>query len=194
MQDQPNDSQTDTSNNSTKRLVKILVIIGIGIPVLVELMTLFNLINVNLFSRESDRPTKTESTIEERTYGEGDTLLADTGTPVVIDHLMIKVDATNWMMEMTLSQPVKETEFREVFVDSLKLESGSVIRAAAEQNWQGGETGIPRLKISRKLPNGDRPRSIYFSISQTPSGDTQQFTQYEIPLGNIPVRYSQDIN
>ena len=42
----------EKSGESSKRLVKILVILGIGIPVLVELMTLFNLINVQIFEAD----------------------------------------------------------------------------------------------------------------------------------------------
>ncbi|HKL18000.1 MAG TPA: hypothetical protein VJ905_03495, partial [Halalkalibaculum sp.] len=40
------------NKKSTKRLVRILVVVGIGIPVLVELLTLFNLVNVQLFTDE----------------------------------------------------------------------------------------------------------------------------------------------
>ncbi|MDZ7681271.1 MAG: hypothetical protein U5J63_06020 [Fodinibius sp.] len=99
-----NDSP-DSSKVTNKKLVRILVIVGIGIPVLVELLTLFNLVNVQLFSKEEKVHQQEAQPVKVVQVQEGDTLLTDTEFPVVISQMQVRVSARQWQFHLELVQP-----------------------------------------------------------------------------------------
>lgn len=186
-----NNSNSD-SPNSTKRLVKILVIVGIGIPVLVELMTLFNLINVQIFEDEEVRE-RSAPAAEVRQITEGDTLFRDYRSPVAIELMRINVSAQQWRFELELTTPdsVSQEHLR-IEMDSMQLNSGRMLAAGGSSVWQlQEERSPPRLHAEWELPNGDIPRTLYISSIQQMPGDSARRVQQQVPLGNIPVRYNR---
>ncbi|SHG19522.1 hypothetical protein SAMN05443144_12121 [Fodinibius roseus] len=189
-----NHSNSDSdSRNSSKRLVKILVIVGIGIPVLVELMTLFNLINVQIFDDEEVQE-QPEPVAEVRQVTEGDTLFRDYRFPVTIELLRINVSAQEWRFELGLSVPDSvDREPLEIELDSMQLNSGKILAAGRNRSWniQEGHTP-PRIQAEWELPNGDIPGTLYISSFQQMQNDTASRVQQEVPLGNIPVRYNRE--
>ncbi|WP_372638664.1 hypothetical protein [Fodinibius sp.] len=188
-----NHSNSDSnSRNSTKRLVKVLVIVGIGIPVLVELMTLFNLINVQIFEDEEVR--QPEQVAEVRQITEGDTLFRDYGSPITIELMRINVSAQQWQFELGLSLPDSvDREPLDIEVDSMRLNSGKIHATGGNSSWNVQEEYRPsRLQAEWELPNGDIPSTLYISSFQQMKNDTASRVQQEVPLGNIPVRYNRE--
>lgn len=182
------------SEKTSSKLVPILVIIGIGIPVLVELLTLFNLINVQLFEDEKkDRPV-TQSVTEVRGFGEGDTLFANYRSPVVIDEVKIEVSAQQWHFSFELTYPVGANESTppQISVDSLELQSGKILQKGEFHSWEVEEGEAPEFKANWELPNGDIPLVIFMSSFQPVASDSVQKIQQEVTLDDIPVRYTRE--
>lgn len=188
-----NSHKEDASGNSTKRLVKILVIIGIGIPVLVELMTLFNLINVQIFEDEQEVNRQEESVIKVRAIEEGDTLFTDFSNALTINLLRIKVSAQEWRFALGLnSVDSLDQQQLQVKVDSLRLHSGKILSGIGENPWKIEDAVPARMSAEWELPNGDIPEVLYVSSLQYVESDSAKRIQQEIPLGKIPVRYNQE--
>lgn len=183
-------SGENESDKSKKKLVRWLVILGIGIPVLVELLTLFNLINVQFTDEEQQLPN-TSQTATEQAVVEGDTLFKSSAAPVIIRQLLIKVSAQEWEFELGLAYagdaPALDARFT---IDSLRLNSGTVLQSKNVE-WEIDE-GQTRLEAEWDLPSGDIPAALFLSTFQQLSSDSLAITPREIKFNRIPVRYNTD--
>ena len=180
----------ESGKKSNRRLVRILVIVGIGIPVLIELLTLFNLVNVQLFSDEKEEVQQVETVEEVQAYVEGDTLFTDYATPIVIRSMEIKVSARQWRYELLLMPADTATIMEKmVMVDSIRLESGKLLSSDQAQHPGEGSRGY---LLEWELPSGDMPQLIYMSSIQPVAPDSTATIQKEIRLGKIPIRYRND--
>lgn len=187
-----NSDTSDSESGSNKKLVRILIIVGIGIPVLVELLTLFNLVNVQLFEDDSELDRKKESIVEVRKLTEGDTLFADYASPVAVESMRIKVSAQEWKFELIFTHlNPREVEKFGLRIDSLKLNSGQILRTINDSE-QKTESNVSRTRAEWKLPSGDIPQMLFLSSLQAISEDSTETIHTEVPIGNIPVRYSRD--
>lgn len=183
----------ETSNNSTKRLVKILVILGIGIPVLVELMTLFNLIDSQMFGGDETKVESSEQSVEVRTMSEGDSLFTDHSSSITLKRLRVRVSAQEWRFELGLEavDSLSQDELQ-IRIDSLKLQSDKIL---LEEDSSAREIKNERpvtIYTQWELPNGDIPKRMYISSIQKVSLDSVARVQEEVFLDKIPVRYSRE--
>ncbi|SMO88982.1 hypothetical protein [Fodinibius sediminis] len=180
------------SSSSTKRLVKILVIIGIGIPVLVELLTLFNLVNVQMFEDEENaRQPASEAVADVSAVAEGDTLFSDQLYPVRIKEMRVSVSAQQWRFELGLEAMDDVTADQlEIEMDSIRLDSDRVL-----MGQQVAWTEVQRRPVSVRgewtLQNGDIPAALYIGLRYFAGTDSSRHLQREIPLSTIPVRYTR---
>lgn len=187
MTDQPGKSG---EKDSKKTLVRILIAVGIGIPVLVELLTLFNLINVQLF-KDKEVTRQQAEPVEVQEYMIGDTLFADEAPPIAIDDMLIKVSAQSWRFELTLAHSGSTAVAgSSVAVDSLKLKSGEIL--SDSRNWEVDKNSQSQKTFEWLLPSGDVPSVLFMSTRQSFSKDSTANLRRDFQLGNIPVRYSQD--
>ncbi len=183
----------EQSNSSTKRLVKILVIVGIGIPVLVELMTLFNLINVQIFEDEEDVNGQDSNVADVRGFGEGDTLFADQETAVLIDQLRVKVSTQEWRFALGLTSIDSISQDKlQIQVDSLILQSDKVLMSNDSNIWKVQQLVPAQAYGEWVLPNGDIPTKLFISMYQGAAEDSTYQISQEVPLEKIPVRYNQE--
>lgn len=190
-----------SDKNSTKRLVRILVIVGIGIPVLVELLTLFNLINVQL--TEGDKEVTMESgnqVAEISTFTEADTIYSDSEIPVLIKEMKVKVSAQQWRLDLQLRPADTLNTYRLKNVnpflrlDSLQLKSGAILRKEQLTGFKSSEMDEKSLfnyKTDLKLPSGDIPQVLYLTAIQPVNADSTKAVSRTVRLGNIPIRYEQ---
>ncbi|WP_445664498.1 hypothetical protein [Fodinibius sp. AD559] len=183
----------EKSDNSTKRLVQILVIVGIGIPVLVELMTLFNLINVQVFEDEKDANSQGFDVEDVRGFGEGDTLFADQESAVLIDQLRVKVSAQQWRFALGMTSIDSISQNRlQIRVDSLSLQSDKMLLGNDSSSWEVRQSKPVKIYGEWDLPNGDIPTKLFISMYQQIAGDSTLQVSRAIPLDKIPVRYNQE--
>ncbi len=186
-----NSDKEDSDRKSRKKLVRILIIVGIGIPVLVELMTLFNLINVQIFENDEEPNRQFQPDTEVQKFVEGDTLFADQPRPLVVDMIRAKVSAQEWRFALQLTNPDTSQSNQDVRIDSLELQSGKVLDMQKTYDWSTDEK-VRSILDEWELPSGDIPVILYISSEQPVSGDSIQFIQQKVRLGNIPVRYTRD--
>lgn len=181
-----------SSNKSTNRLVKILIAVGIGIPVIIELMTVFNLINVQIFGNGDDEEIQQkQSVVEVQRFTEGDTLFADYTSPVFIDEMRVKVSAQQWRFALRLVRLDTLDAEQQVKIDSLQLQSGQTMDVQKTYQWQIADSES-YLSDEWMLPNGDIPVIMYISSDQPFSDDSTEQIQQEVKLDNLPVRYNVD--
>jgi hypothetical protein len=182
----------EQSNGSTKRLVKILVIVGIGIPVLVELMTLFNLVNVQIFEGENEVDSQEFEIEDVRGFNEGDTLFSNQAA-IVIDELLVKVDAQEWKFVLGLSSTDSISQDKlKIGVDSLSLQSKKNLLANDSNSWKVKQSVPAQVYGEWLLPNGDIPTMLFISIYQQTGEDSLKKVTQQVPLDKIPVRYNQN--
>lgn len=183
----------EKSDSSTKQLVKILVIVGIGVPVLVELMTLFNLINVQIFEDEKDANSQGFNVEDVRGFGEGDTLFSDQAFAIVIDELRIKVSAQEWRFALGLTSANSSSQDElEISVDSLRLQSKKMLSGDENNSWEVEQSVPAQVYGEWILPNGDIPTKLFISSYQKTGKDSTKKVSREIPLDKVPVRYNQN--
>lgn len=191
MANDKSDSQ-QSSKDSTNQLVKILIAVGIGIPVIIELLTLFNLVNVQIFGDGDEEAYHQEEPVAEvQRFGEGDTLFADYASPVFIDQMRAKVNTQRWYFFLRLVNIGSTDSVQPIKIDSMQLQSGQMLDVQKTYNW---DTTDGKLHISEEwiLPSGDIPVTLYVSSNQSASGDTTTYIQQQVKLDNIPVRYNVD--
>ncbi|MDZ7771704.1 MAG: hypothetical protein U5K31_03035 [Balneolaceae bacterium] len=173
---EPGSGQSGGSDN-TMRLVKWLVIIGIGIPVLVEVLTLFNLVQVRLFEGEdpasevrSQDPAAATDGLS--VLGAGDRLTFEGDVPVLrLEEKMIMVAPEEWQFTLSLAPDSlsvlsEGVQFR-FFVDSLRLRSGELLEGKGPFRWplegEGvqGQPEIQQFLWRWAFPPGDLPQRVF---------------------------------
>lgn len=181
-----------SSEESSNRLLKILIVVGIGIPVLIELLTLFNLVNVQIFGSEDDEiDQQKEPVTEMQRFAEGDTLFADYRSSVLIDQMRAKVSANQWHFVLRLINLDTSDTIQPIKIDSLQLQSGQMLEVQKKYDWNTTDNEF-HISDEFSLPAGDIPVTIYISFVQPDSEDSKAYVQQEVKLDNIPVRYNVD--
>ena len=182
----------EQSNSSTKRLVKILVIVGIGVPILVELMTLFNLINVQIFEDEKDANSQGFDVEDVRGFSEGDTLFFDQASSLVFDELRIKVSAQEWrfVLGITSSDSISQ-DILKIGIDSLRLQSGKILSGIDSNRWEVKRLVPAQVYGEWVLPNGDIPEKLFIKMEQKNEENSTKKVTKEVLLDKVPVRYNQ---
>jgi hypothetical protein len=155
---------------SRRTLVKLLVGLGVGIPVVVELATFLGLVGGQLLGGSDGEPV-----------GVGDELLPATPhSETVVDALY---DAGTGRFTLT----VEVSNGTEAAYD---LRLGTVTTAAGERVDGGGSVTVPpgqtaTLTGAWALPATDRPRRLAVT-ARTPDGTVERTVEF----GTLPVRRS----
>lgn len=189
-----NQNSSQSSEESTNRLLNILIAVGIGIPVLIELLTLFNLINIQVFGNDNEEVVQQEQNVaEEQRFTEGDTLFLNSDSPLLIEEMKAIVDAHQWRFALRLINLDTSAIERMVSIDSLQLQSGQMMDVQKTYQWNKTD-GDFYLSDEWTLPSGDMPVVMYISSDQPVSDDTDstENIQQVVKLDNLPVRYNVD--
>lgn len=191
MQENPPDQSEEQSTNSSRNLVRILVILGIGIPVVVELLTLFNLVKVQIWEEEPrvEVPAKTS---QAEPLQPGDTLFAEQPPMIVFHEMQISVNAQSWTFILSFkTERVGQSEVP-VSIDSLRLHSGRFLRDTGSNGLtKQADSSSFETSYTWSLPSGDLPEVLFLTRLVRAGPDSTYRERQEILLGNIPVRYQR---
>lgn len=163
-----------------KRWLRIIIILAIGIPVILELNTLVNLVKVQFWGKDDETVKETRSPVQEQGFSAGDTLDIDQDLQIVIQRMKINVSPQQWEFNLglnTVKQPTYAFDFR---IDSLELDSGKKLPGRdryASASWE--------------IPNGDLPVRLYFNLNKYVGTDSVSSISRAIYIEKIPVRYDQ---
>lgn len=188
------DSTEKKSKSSLSTWVRVLIIVAIGIPVLVELLTLFNLVKVRFGEEEDTAKQEMEAAAQPPEVMIGDTLYADQPLTVVMQEMRINVSPSNWefIIELRKQDPGKP-RFG-VMIDSLELNSGKMLPQSEETTgWEGEENSdTSEFEGTWIIPNGDIPKTLFVTVNKIFSPDSVTTVHEDVPLGPIPIRYHRE--
>lgn len=175
---------------STKTVVRIMIALAIGIPVVLELFTLFNLVNVRLFGGEEESSPQVEQLAPVQEFAKGDTLFATSPASFVIDEMRIYVRPQHWRFELMLAQADSiQQEDMAITIDSLNLSNGTKIRSPHKLQF---EDSSHRWETSWRLPSEHKPTRLFISSMQAISKDSTQRVGQGIRVGQLSIRYDNE--
>lgn len=186
----PDSSEGGTAPNSSaasKRLVRILLIIGIGIPVLIEAATLFRLIGGHM--GEDDGPDAAAQTTE--TYvAEGDELLPETPPAERISTLTIEPESEAWVFKMAVDVANPTEAPYMLQLSEVQVQDGQVFQKTASQRWAPGDSSA--MQIEWALPAGSVPSGLSAEARWYIGTDSTRTLSRTIQFGKIPVQWRRN--
>lgn len=187
------ESKSKDSSRSPNYLVRILLIVAIGIPVLIEFLTFFNLIKFRLWDEGGARQEQVQQTEQHsRRFSIGDTLIAESSVVLTLQDLRINVSPETWKLEMKLRamQNSAELKFR---LDSLRLENGMMVRVSeTSENESEDESGYQEIEGEWTIPNKEVPDELFITISRKVTADSMAEIHKRIPITKPIVRYNNE--
>lgn len=165
-----------------RTLIRLLVGFGIGIPILIELLTFAGMIDMTILG---DRGARTTETPSQDRIAVGDELLAETPATETLTAATLQAGADQWTLTLTVSVEntgdlAYELQLAGVRTDSDRLVSGGASTGTLSPGESTTVTG------EWELPDGERPRSLIVIVLTGRNTPSSQRTQ--VPLGTIPVQ------
>lgn len=178
------DGAGDADGRSRRWLVRLLVGLGLGIPIALEATTFLGLIRRSLLGEDDGTPSPTP---EGRLVGIGDELLPATGPVETMTDAAIEGSSGDaWSLRVVVD--VENTG------DSpYAFRLGEVTTASGDAVSGGGATGeIPpgetvTLRASWSLPAGSTPETMVVQGLTYPEGGTVARVREVVRLRNVPV-------
>lgn len=185
MSQQIESASTMQERSASKRLVKILVLIGIGIPVLIEAATLVRLIGGHLGDEEQNRSAAADAAAHV-VVEEGDELLPATAPAETIVRMVVRArpDAWTFLVEAEVANPTEHPY--ELTLRALETQHGEVLDEAHVARRAPGDSA--RLSARWRLPAGDLPASMEVEGRLVGAPDSVQAAPRRVHFDRIPVR------
>lgn len=167
-----------------RNLVRLLIGLGIGIPILVEGLTFLGLIESHIFGGRDghDRSTPTPG----RRVGVGDELLPDTPQPETVQEMLILAADEPWQFTMSVAVENTGDVPYELRLGEVTLSDGSTVQGGGSTGRvPAGESGTAAAQWS--IPAGSTPQSVVATGSAY-GADTPSVTSEVIRLSKVPVQ------
>lgn len=167
-----------------RNLVRLLIGLGIGIPILVEGLTFLGLIESHIFGGRDghDRSTPTPG----RRVGVGDELLPDTPQPETVREMLILAADEPWQFTMSVAVENTGDVPYELRLGEVTLSDGSTVQGGGSTGRVSpGDAGTAAAQWS--IPAGSTPQSVVATGSAY-GADTPSITSEVIRLSKVPVQ------
>lgn len=187
------ESSPNNKSGSTKKIwLRVLIIVAIGIPVLIELSTLVNLLKVQFWGEKEDTTEQVQTTGQVREIVEGDTLFTSPGYTLRLQTMRVEVSPGSWEFKLTLNARKDTISAYDVQVDSLGLRSGNILAGKGTLEWNTtSDFEVLETTEDWEVPNGDIPNRLFLTVYSDNDPDSSEIEHLDLPLGPIPVRYDQ---
>jgi|GEM_PF-3059799 len=195
----------EDSSGSKKYWLRAVIIIAFGVPVLLEVLTFFNLIKFRLFDDgSSQEPSSRETTVTEvQKYAPGDTLFTDARQIIIIQEMHIYVNPEAWNFELSLKTSASGNAVPGAFrlsIDSLRLDNNSIIRKSAlwereqveeqkEEESEESEYEENEWETEWSIPNGRLPQQLFVTWQRKVDQDSIALIHKGFVLKKPPIRY-----
>lgn len=167
-----------------RTLVRLLIGLGIGIPILVEGLTFLGLIERRLFGedgRSDDGMTATPT----RRVGVGDELLPGTPQPETVRELLIIAAGDTWQFTMSVAVENTGEVPYELRLGEVTLSDGTTVQGGGSTGQiPSGEQGTAAAQWS--IPSGSTPRTV--EVIGTAYGESPTVTEEDVTLSKVPVQ------
>jgi len=167
-----------------KTLIRLLVAVAIGVPLIVEAGTFVGLVDQHLGG--DDDPTTTTTTLDGRAVGVGDDLLPDTAQVERVTGAAVYADG-DWRFELSVA--VNNTGDRPytLRLGSLTTESGDRVEGAfSTGRLAPGESTT--LTATWSIPSGSSPATVDAKAFTYGENETEATTA-TVRFGSVPVQY-----
>lgn len=197
--DRTADRTADKNGGSRWRLVTWLAVIGIGVPVLVAVLTLFNLVSVPFWD-EGGEDARQVASAEREMAEEGDRFFAETGGGITLRQLRLFVGPGEWQFRMefsgdSLSVPATGKGGMVAWhltVDRLVLEGGQAMGERGPLSLvSSGNARSTVASFAWNVPAGYLPVRARLRLVHRVGGDRVSSQTEVLHFGNIPERYRE---
>ncbi|EMA10360.1 hypothetical protein SAMN05443574_10977 [Haloarcula vallismortis] len=176
----------DVDGPEQKTLLRLLIIAGIGIPILIEVVTFGSMMGHHLMGDTGDEAVPETPTAAEAGAGVGDPILESAAVSARIDAGSVVTADEGWRFTLTVNVTNTGSDPAAVRLDSVTTRNGETIEGAATTGQLSVEETDDVTK-SWLLPPGERPDTVSVTVLTYPDGGSVQSTQYTVALGDIPV-------
>ncbi|MFB6218235.1 MAG: hypothetical protein ABEH77_03490 [Halobacteriaceae archaeon] len=180
----PDGPPGDGDGVSRRWLVRLLVGLGIGIPVLVEGATFARLVGNWLFGGEDREGTATATTTTRRGVGVGDELLPDTAPTERVTSATVAAGEEAWRFVLSVEVENDGGVPYELRLGAVTTADGETVAGEATTGRvPPGESAF--VTGAWELPPGATPASVAV-VAATYGAETER-REREVPLARIPV-------
>ncbi|MFB6072122.1 MAG: hypothetical protein ABEJ88_04050 [Halobacterium sp.] len=179
------DGNDDEDGVSRRWLIRLLVGLGIGVPVAVEAATFLGLVNSRLFGGGGDGE-QTNSTTRRPVTHVGDELLPATAPADTLTDAVVRVGEDAWTFEASVRvENTGDAPYR-FSLGAVTTEGGRRVGGGAETDWiPPGETRT--ASATWTLPSGATPATMAVAgVTRTDGGERR--TEAVVRLGSVPVQ------
>lgn len=166
-----------------RTLIRLLVILAIGIPVAVEAVTFFGLIEAQLFGGDGGDSTRTPTADR---VGVGDELLPATPPTETVTDAEIRGQDAPWLFVLTVAVENPTDAPYELQLETLTLGSGETVAGGASTGRvPPGGTG--QVTGAWEIPEGSTPATLAVrGVAHREDG--REETTADVALAKVPVR------
>jgi len=188
--DPPQTDEADDDGVSRRWLIRLLVGLGIGIPVLVEGTTVIRLIRSRLFGGEDGNdsagsPTETPTPAENSAVGVGDELLAATPPADTVREAFIRIRESSWEFTMTVAVDNTTEVPYALRLGAVRTTEGDTVSGSASTGRiPSGESAIVTGRWS--LPQNSRPDTV--TVTALSYAAETGITERQVELERISIR------
>lgn len=170
-----------------RTLIRLLVGLGIGIPILIEGLTLLGLVETHL---QGDDENGDGNRVPERRVGIGDEMLPSTPQTETLTTATLQGTSEPWLLTLTASVTnTGETPYELRFTAVILGDGTSLAGNASTGQIPPGETET--VTQQWELPSGSTPQALdVVSIRFPRNAGTPETVSERVPLAKIPVRGS----
>lgn len=171
---------------SRRWVIRILVGLGLGIPIAIEARTLVGIVTSWLFGDGEEPTTTTQQTTAEPTTSIGEELLPETEPADTLEDAWVQLRDDSWRFEMVVSVENTSDAPYTLELGAVTTDAGTLVGGTASADRV--EPGASETVTSAwSLPSGEDPDLVAVTgITHTETGDER--VEREVRLGNIPFR------
>jgi hypothetical protein len=185
MTQSPGTEHADGDGVSRRWLIRGVVGLGVGIPVAVESVTLFSLVESKLLGGGSEDADAAATTTDREPTPVGGELLPATAPADTLAAASVQVSGSTWVFELTAEvENTSDTPY-ELQLGAVTTRGGDTVAGQATTGRiDPGDTG--RVTTTWELSDGETPASVAVTgVTYTDDGPERE--PREVPLGNVPV-------
>lgn len=175
----PGDGTAEREGLDRRTLVRLLVGLGIGIPVLVEVLTFLGLVG-DLFGDGDDEPSPTTT---EDGIDVGEELLPETDATDRVEAAYVRADG--WELTLTVAVENDGEQTYELRLGEVRTDGGTTVEGGGTSGPVApGETGTATGRWG--LPDGASPGSV--DVTAFYRNGTVTRIERTVQFGSVPVR------
>ncbi len=177
-------SGSQAGGSSRRTLLRILIALAFGIPILVELFTFLGLIEVSLLGGDGGDGGTTTTTTAETDVGIGDELLpASTPTETVTDAY---VSTDTWTFVLAVEVENTGDAPYQLYLTGVTTAEGTQVQETARSDRiDPGATGSVTARWD--IPEGEQPDTAR-AVGITYEDGSGQSVARDVPLSRVPLR------